>query len=64
MFGSTFSKYQCGFNKDFNTQNALLFMVEKMLLAHDKTDLSKAFDCISYDLLIAEFNVNGLIDMC
>ena len=55
------------FRKGFNTQNALLSMVEKMLLARDKkevcgailTDLSKAFDCISYDLLIAKLNAYG-----
>ena len=51
--------------KAFDTQNALLFMVEKMLLPSDKkelceailTDLLKAFDCISHDLLIAKLNV-------
>ena len=42
-------------------------MVEKMLIARDKnkvfgailTDLSKAFDCISHDLLIAILNAHG-----
>ena len=51
FFENEFSKYQCGFRKGFNTQNALLSMVEKMLLSRDKnevcgailTDLSKNF---------------------
>ena len=42
-------------------------MVEKMLLARDKklvfgailTDLSKAFDCISHDLVIAKLSAYG-----
>ena len=36
FFENKFSKYQCGFRKGFNTQNPLLSMVEKVLLAHDK----------------------------
>ena len=67
FFENKFSKYQCGFCKGFNTQNSLLSMVEKMLIARDKkevcgailTDLSKAFECISHDLLIAKLNAYG-----
>ena len=59
-----FSKYQCGFCKGFSTQHALLVMTEKMEIARDNkefctailTDLSKAFDCICHDLLIAKLN--------
>ena len=63
-----FSKYQCGFRKGFRTQHALLVMLEKMKIARDRkgfcaavlTDLSKAFDCICLDLLIAKLNAYGL----
>ena len=63
-----FSKYQCGFCKGFSTQHALLVMLEKMKIARDRkgfcaavlTDLSKAFDCICHDLLIAKLNACGL----
>ena len=56
-----------GFNKDFNTQNALLSMVEKILLANGKkefcgttlTVVPKAFVCISHVLLIAKLNAYG-----
>ena len=65
FFENKFSRYQCGFRKGFNTQNVLLSMVEKMLLVRDKkevcgTILSKLFDCISHDLLIAKLNASGL----
>ena len=65
FFENKFSRYQCGFRTSFNTQNALLSMVEKMLLVRDKkevcgTILSKLFDCISHDLLIAKLNASGL----
>ena len=65
FFENKFSRYQCGFRKSFNTQNALLSMVEKMLLVRDKkevcgTILSKLIDCISHDLLIAKLNASGL----
>ena len=36
FFENKFSKYHCGFRKGFNTQNALLSMVEKMLLGRGK----------------------------
>ena len=62
FFENKFSRYQRRFRKGFNTQNAPLSMVEKMLLALDKkevcgailTYLSKAFDCINHDLLVAK----------
>ena len=61
------SQYLCGFRKGYNTQHALLRLIDKLNKSVDKTekigifmmDLSKAFDCISHDLLIAKFNAYG-----
>ena len=60
-FQLRFSKYQCGFRQGFSTQQCLLAMIEKWKNCLDKggvtgallTDLSKAFDCLPHDLLIA-----------
>ena len=66
-FNNIFSKYLCGFRKGHSTQHCLLFMLEKLNKALDKglytgillTDLSKAFDSISHDLLIAKLSSYG-----
>ena len=61
------SKYQYGFRKGFNAQRCLLAMLEKWKKAVDTkkvfgallTDLSKAFDCLPHDLIIAKLNAYG-----
>ena len=66
-FDRIFSKYLCGFRKGHSTQHCLLFMLEKLKEALDKglttgillTDLTKAFDCISHELLITKLHAYG-----
>ena len=61
------SKQQCGFRKGHSAQHCLLVMLEKWRASLDNggcsgvllTDLSKAFDCLAHDLLIAKMAAYG-----
>ena len=64
VFQGVISKYQCGFLKGHSAQHALISLLEKWHYNVDQgrmfgallTDLSKAFDCLLHDIIIAKLN--------
>ena len=66
-FDKILSKYQFGFRKGYSSQQCLLVLMEKWKKCLEKggkcgallTDLSKTFDCLLHDLLIAKLHAHG-----
>ena len=67
FFEGIISKYQCGFRKGRSAQHALISLLEKWRYNVDQgrifgallTDLSKAFDYLPHDIIIAKLNAYG-----
>ena len=61
------SKYQCGFRRGYNAQHCLVSLIAKWKKSVNNggafgallTDLSRAFDCLPHELLIAKLDAYG-----
>ena len=66
-FANILSKNYCGFGKGYSSHDCLVAMIEKWKKSIDSkdsfgallTDLSRAFDCIPHELMIAKLNAYG-----